>query len=264
MGCGEGRVQSMIDRLEAAPNKSLIVLEEPESALHQSAQFSLGKYLVDLAIRKGHQILLTTHSDFILRALPQLSAVFLHRTTTGLELITGIPSMQAGSLLTEGHAPALTVVVEDDCARAILNELVRRIDANFLLSIRIVVAGRRDAAGHTIGGGKDEIRTAMATLARSGLRVAAVLDGDGTAEAGLSLFKLPGTQAPEREVLAVPEIGTYLQTTYDIDLADFLAGLGTIDHHEYFEILATKRASRASISQANWRASTPFVYQQMM
>ena len=41
-------------------------------------------------------------------------------------------------------------------------------------------------------------------------------------------------------MLAVPEIGTYLQTTYDIDLADFLAGLGTIDHHEYFEILATK------------------------
>lgn len=247
MGCGEGRVQSMIRRLEAAPDKSLIVLEEPESALHQSAQFRLGQYLVKLANRKGHQILLTTHSDFILRALPQLSAVFLHKTAAGLQPIAGIPSMQAVSLLSEGHAAALTVVVEDDCARAILNEIIRRIDATFLTSVRVVVAGKRDAQGLTIGGGKAEIKTAMATLARAGMRVAAVLDGDGTADAALSLFKLPGTQAPEKEVLAVPEVVAYLQNTYGIVWQDFLAGLGNIDHHQYLPRLAAN--ARVTVDQ---------------
>ena len=240
MGCGEGRVQSTIHRLEAAPAKSLLVLEEPESALHQSAQFRFGTYLVELAIRKGHQILLTTHSDFILRALPQLSAIFLHKTATGPQPIAGIPSMQAISLLTEGHAPALTIIVEDDCARAILTELLRRSDANFLTTVRIVVAGRRDEAGRTVGGGKTEIKAAMATLARAGLRVAAVLDGDGAADIGLSVFKLPGTQPPEREILAVPQVATHLQATYGITLADFIAGLGNIDHHEYFPKLAAQ------------------------
>ena len=244
MGCGEGRVQSMIHRLEAVPEKSLIVLEEPESALHQSTQSRLGTYLVDLAIRKGHQILLTTHSDFILRALPQLSAVFLHKTATGPQPIAGIPSMQAVSLLTEGHAPALTIIVEDNCARAILTEIIRRIDANFLTSVRIVVAGRRDVAGHTVGGGNTAIKATMATLAQARLRVAAVLDGDATSNPELNVFKLPGTQAPEREILAVPEVRAYVQTIYGIGLADFLAGLGNVDHHKYF----TNLAMRAQVS----------------
>lgn len=240
MGCGEGRVQSMIHRLEAAPAKSLIVLEEPESALHQSAQFRLGTYLVELAIRKGHQILLTTHSDFILRALPQLSAIFLHKTAAGPQPIVGIPSMQAISLLTEGHAPALTIIVEDDCARAVVTELIRRSDVTFLTTVRVVVAGRRDEAGRTVGGGKTEIKAAMATLARAGLRVAAVLDGDGIADAALGVFKLPGGQAPEKEILAIPEIAAYLQATYGINLGDFLAGVGNVNHHELLPKLSTQ------------------------
>jgi hypothetical protein len=198
MGCGEGRVQSMIHRLEAAPEKSLIVLEEPESALHQSAQFRLGTYLVELAIRKGHQILLTTHSDFILRALPQLSAIFLHKTAAGPQPIAGIPSMQAISLLTEGHAPALTIVVEDDCTRAVVTELIRRSDVNFLTTVRVVVAGRRDEAGHTVGGG-------------------------------------------------IQEIAAYLQATYGINLADWLAGLGNVDHHEYLPKLSIQ--AKVSVEQ---------------
>ncbi|MGP1272696.1 MAG: ATP-dependent nuclease [Phycisphaerales bacterium] len=248
MGCGEGRVQSMIRRLEAAPEKSLIVLEEPESALHQSAQYRLGQYLVELALRKGHQILLTTHSDFVLRALPQMSSVYLHRTATGLQPIAGIPSMQAVSLLSEGNAPALTVVVEDDCAQAIMSELIRSIDATFLTSVRIVVAGKRDKNGQTVGGGKDEIKTAMNTLASAGLRVAAVLDGDGTANPATNLFKLPGTRAPEKEMMDVPEVVAFLRATYGVVWADFLAGMGANpNHHEYLPKLATH--ARVTVEQ---------------
>lgn len=240
MGCGEGRVQSMIRRLEAVPDKSLIVLEEPESSLHQSAQFRFGRYLVDLAIRRGHQILLTTHSDFVLRALPQSSAVFLHLSASGLQPISSIPSMHAISLLTEGNAPAITVLVEDDCAQVVLAEIIRRIDPTFLGSVKIAVAGKRNEQGHTIGGGKIEIKTAMATIARAGLRVAAVLDGDATAAADLSIFKLPGTQAPEKEMLGVASIATLLQQSYGIVLADFLAEVGNMDHHRYLPELADR------------------------
>jgi hypothetical protein len=40
--------------------------------------------------------------------------------------------------------------------------------------------------------------------------------------------------------LAVPQVATHLLATYGINLADFLAGLGNIDHHDYFPKLATQ------------------------
>ena len=56
MGCGEGRVQNVIQRLEDLPQRSLVLFEEPETSLHQSAQFELGRYLIDVCTRTGHQI----------------------------------------------------------------------------------------------------------------------------------------------------------------------------------------------------------------
>jgi predicted ATPase len=57
MGCGEGRVQHIIRALEALPEKSLVLLEEPETSLHPSAQHEFAKYLMDVCIRKRHQII---------------------------------------------------------------------------------------------------------------------------------------------------------------------------------------------------------------
>lgn len=44
MGCGEGKIQYLLATLEALPNNSLILLEEPETSLHPNAEYELGKY----------------------------------------------------------------------------------------------------------------------------------------------------------------------------------------------------------------------------
>ena len=54
MGCGEGRLIRMIDAIENAPEKSLIVIEEPETALHQDAQHNLAIYFLQVCKRKRH------------------------------------------------------------------------------------------------------------------------------------------------------------------------------------------------------------------
>jgi len=51
-GCGEGRIHHIVRVLEGLPDKSLVLLEEPETSLHPSAQHQFGKYLVDVCTRK--------------------------------------------------------------------------------------------------------------------------------------------------------------------------------------------------------------------
>ena len=82
MGFGEGRTQSLVVALEKLPKKSLILVEEPETSLHPGAQYALAKYLMDVSIRRGHQIFLTTHSEYLLNALPAASRLYLMRDAT--------------------------------------------------------------------------------------------------------------------------------------------------------------------------------------
>ena len=83
MGYGEGRTQYLISAIESLPDKSLILIEEPETSLHPSAQFKFGSYLVDVANRRKHQILMTTHSTLLLSSLPDKSRVYLRRVDEG-------------------------------------------------------------------------------------------------------------------------------------------------------------------------------------
>ena len=117
MGCGEGRVQHVIQQLEDLPERSLVLFEEPETSLHQSAQFELGRYLIDVCTRRRHQILLTTHSESLLAALHSASRVYLDRGPNEIRPIAGLSGSQAASLMGGGAVKALHVLVEDDVGR---------------------------------------------------------------------------------------------------------------------------------------------------
>ena len=177
MGFGECRVHNIVNTLESQPDKSLLLLEEPEISLHQAAQFRLGEYLLSLAARKGHQILLGTHSEHLLRALPQASRVLIVRDAGGsIQILPGLASSQAASVMADGHDAALTILVEDDVALCIVTELLAALAPHLVTTARMVVGGYENDQGQQVGGGKDAIASAMRTLRRAGLRVAAVLD----------------------------------------------------------------------------------------
>jgi predicted ATPase len=241
MGFGECRVHNLIDRLEAQAPKSLVLLEEPEISLHQSAQFRFGEYLVDLVIRKGHQILLSTHSEHLLRALPQVSRLLIMRDHgAGLRLLPGLASAQVASVLTDGHDKALRVLVEDDVAAAILTELLAHAAPELLKTTAVVVGGYRDDKDQSVGGGQEAITAAMRTLREAGLRIAAVLDADAKEEPKNFVFKLPGTLPPEREVFGNDAVRSLWSTTYALDVDSFRAELVGTDHHGWFDRLATR------------------------
>ncbi len=229
MGYGEARSQYLIQMIESLPPQSLVLIEEPETSLHSHAQFQFGCYLVDVSTRKGHQILLTTHSDPLLAALPSQSRVYLHAGTAGTSVIQGLTAIEAKSLMSKGHDKALSVLVEDDVACAILVEILRRVDSAILPTIGVYAVG-----------GASEIKLAVKTIHATGLSVAAVLDGDKPAVPSENIFKLPGTRAPEKELFDCPAVRQLISASYALNLRDFEAGLAGIDHHEWCERLSQR------------------------
>lgn len=228
MGYGEGRSQHLIAILETLPDQSLVLIEEPETSLHPSAQYQFGKYLMDVSSTKKHQIFLTTHSEYLLEALPSKSRIYLHKRESDINVLTGLTSSQAKSLMTHGYHKALCILVEDECAKSILTEIIRRIDQDLLRSVGIYV-----------GGDKQKIASAIRTLAETGLTVSAVRDGDVQPSPKENIFKLPGSLPPEKELFLSTSVRTYISEEYHICLEDFTAAyLSGIDHHEWIEKLA--------------------------
>jgi len=229
MGFGEGRSLYLIHMLEEIPNQSLVLIEEPETSLHPYAQHQFGKYLVDVTSRKHHQVLLTTHSEFILEALHSQSRIYLYKTGGGISSVVGLTSLQAKSLMDEGIAKALNVLVEDNVGLAVLREIVRRVDPEFLKSIGIYV-----------GGDENVIATVVRTLRPTGIPLAAVRDGDMAAIPHENIFKLPGTLPPEKEMFQSLTVKALFQDTYNVNLDDFAATINDVDHHEWFARLAQR------------------------
>lgn len=245
MGFGEGRSQHLINALERLPERSLVLIEEPETSLHASAQHELGRYLVDVAITRRHQIFLTTHSEYILQALPAASRIYLERTVEGIITRPSLTPCQVQSLLTDGHRKALTILVEDDCAQTVLREMIRRADSDFLTTVAIVPGGDKDRIANTVRG-----------LTGTKLPVACVRDGDKEGAPKENIFKLPGTLPPEKEMLKSGSVISFLQDKYHISVPDFMTRVGESNHHEWFKRLA----ERLNVSEDALVAEVASVY----
>jgi predicted ATPase len=229
MGFGEARTIHIVSTLETIPDKSLVLLEEPETSLHLSAQHEFGRYLVDVARHKRHQVLLTTHSEFLLQALPSASRLYLEKSDSGIRVIPGLTAVEARSLMALGHQKALTVLVEDECAKAILSEIVRRHDLSFLQSLNVCV-----------GGDKDSIRNTVVGLKKTTILIAAVRDGDKAGSPSENIFKLPGSLPPEKELFQAAAVETYVKDHYGLQLSDFRSEIDGVDHHSWCERLAVR------------------------
>ncbi|MFD7857180.1 ATP-dependent endonuclease [Streptomyces microflavus] len=231
MGAGEGRVLYMVHTMEQAPPKSLIVLEEPETSLHGDAQVRLAKYFVEVSLRRGHQIIVTTHSAAILGQLGRDSVVYLRRAPAGDVTAThGLSTYQIDShLQREGRAPAgITVCVEDDFARCLAGEIFRAVDRDLLAGCAFL----------EIGGGQ-EIPAAVKLLRGAKVRAVGLSDGDMPHNGSDGVMTLPGNEPPEREVFAHPAVKScFAEAPFEVDLDATLAGVA--DHHDFARTLAER------------------------
>ena len=91
-GCGAQQILPIITQLFAAPTNSVILIEEPEAGLHPKAQRDLAKMLCD-AVAHGLQLVMTTHSETLLRALAEATeSDCLRRDDLAVYSLTKTPS----------------------------------------------------------------------------------------------------------------------------------------------------------------------------
>lgn len=231
MGFGEGRVMYMVTAMETSPAQSLFILEEPETSLHGQAQERLGQYLVDVALRRGHQIVITTHSASILGQLDKDSIAYLRRRPADgqIEVTPGLGAYQVDAYLRGDRAPGKRVVcVEDLFAKQLVLAILRAHDRDLIPAIRFVLAG-----------GHDQVRQAVQILRESQVKSIGVTDGDCQGDIGQNgVVCLPGGAAPEKVVFDDTAVHSALAAAHHVDIPASLAAIP--DHHDYAAEIARR------------------------
>lgn len=239
MGFGEGRVLYTVDRLETAPEQSLFILEEPETSLHESAQYEFAKYLIDVCNRRHHQIVLSTHSSVILNAFPPEARKLLIRDKDGVDIIDKISTTHVRAILSAGHVRNLDICVEDEFAKVLLTEVIRLKKKELLKAIAI----------HAIGD-KDAVREATYVLNKTGKKSIAVRDADVGQDKANGLYSFPGDKPPEVEVFTNDTVKKLINEKYDIDLDWILQRDEVKDHHNIAKCVADEAESSEEVVRA--------------
>ncbi len=132
-GSGEFSVISLVKAVMEAPEKSLILLDEPEVSIHPGAQEKLVKFLAEQAYTKHHQIVYTTHSPSMIRELPPEA---IHVLYTDIDGKTNVRSnVYADEAFVEIGASfeKRTIIVEDKVAKLVIDKILEdnNLSANF-------------------------------------------------------------------------------------------------------------------------------------
>ena len=240
MGFGEGRLVYTVRLLETCPEQSLIVLEEPETSLHESAQYEFVKYLMDVVNRRHHQIVFSTHSSVMMDALPPEGRKLLMRDGDGVKVFDSVSSSRIKTALSAGENGHFVLCVEDKFAQSLLREILRRFDQNLMESVEVLPFGDNKA-----------VVSALKAIVHSGQRAIAVLDGDMSPNEKEGVYCLPGTLPPEKEVFHSPAAGKMLTSNYAFDFAAFQTAYPDYDHHDYAEYVAGKKSCSREVLESD-------------
>ena len=174
-GSGEYAVVRLVDAISKALPSSLILLDEPEVSLHPGAQNELMKFIEREVLKKGHQVVVSTHSPALAARLPdQAIKVFgfdTHQQRVVL-VADGCSATEAFAHL--GHTTAgptrPRLVVEDELAAEIVRASLRRHAPTKLDTLEIVPFP---------GGADGIVQNVLPTLAITHVaKTGILLDGD--------------------------------------------------------------------------------------
>lgn len=174
-GSGEYAAVRLVHDIFTAPQRSLILLDEPEVSLHPGAQKKLLDFVMEMSLKKGHQVVISTHSPTIAASLPDhaIKVLGFDPSSNNVSLIQdGCSPRQAFAHLgqiVEGDS-RFQIIVEDELAAEIVRYALRAHSPLALKAIHV----------HPFPGGADSMVQRLLpalALARSESS-ALLLDGD--------------------------------------------------------------------------------------
>ena len=189
-GAGEDATLDLFRTLQGIPENSLLLVDEVEASLHPRAQRRLVRFLLWLARQRRIQVVLSTHSPFVLQELPQEARILLLPGPQGLSVVYGVSADFAMSRLDDEVHPEAHVFVEDREAETLLREIFASNEGTAKLLQRIQISSV----------GPANVVAMLGSLGKAGklpYRSLAIVDGD---HVDPNCFRLPGNVAPERMI----------------------------------------------------------------
>jgi len=193
-GAGEDTMLDMFKLMQTIPPQSLLVIDEVENSLHPQAQRRFIRYLLKLARKKKIQIILSTHSPFVLEELPSIARIMLIKLSDRKDIMYGVSSQFALSTIDEEFHPELFVFLEDEEARLLFWEILKNGSDRYDELCKKISASAV---------GSCSVIDTLNSLARKQLlpyRSLAIIDGDKREEYK-NCLSLPGNLAPEKQII---------------------------------------------------------------
>ncbi len=232
-GSGETTVAELL-RADL-PKYGLILIDEIESSLHPRAQRRLIRDLAERCRERELQIVMTTHSPYVLEELPLAARMYILETGTKKQIVPGVSPQFAMTKMDDEQHPDADLYVEDEAAKVLLAEILARHGMEIFPRCQIIPFGAA-SVGQALG--------QMVSAKRFPRPSAVFLDGDNAASIGCAL--LPGIDAPERIVfgeLQKKKFGdVWLRIGRDVsavaDACSKATNLG--DHHDWIRFSANQ------------------------
>jgi len=232
---GSGEITTMELIAKQLPKYGLVLIDEIESSLHPRAQRRLMRDLATVARDRECQIILSTHSPYILEELPLSARTYILETGGQKEIVNGVSPQFAMTKMDDENHPECELYVEDTRAATWLAEILSRKAPELFVRCSIIPYG---AANLGIALGQ------MVEAKRFPRPTRVFLDGDQGGAAGCAL--LPGDDAPERVVFEDlrGQAWRHVWTRVGRDLAtvsDACQNAMTLaDHHEWVRSAANQ------------------------
>ncbi len=194
-GAGETTITELLEI--QLPKYSVVLIDEIESSLHPRAQRRLIRDLANFARINELQVIVTTHSPYVLEELPPEGRILIFNGHNGRNVVRGVSAFFAMTQMDDENHPECDLYVEDERASTLLREVLTKKSAEISRKCRIIPVGSA-AVGKSLG--------LMASEKRFPTPSCIYLDGDQDPAKGCNI--LPGGDSPERVVFgALQEIG---------------------------------------------------------
>lgn len=186
-GAGELALMEVLNT--PMPKYCMLLIDEFETSLHPRAQRRLLREMAEICRRDEIQIVLTTHSPYVLDELPPEGRMYVMNQGDEKTIVTGVsPSFALTQMDDEPH-PELDIYVEDVSAKILVEEIIVATKRDLIRRCAIVPFGAA-SVGYALGIMVGDNRFRRPTLV--------YLDADQVPGKGCHL--LPGDDAPERIV----------------------------------------------------------------
>lgn len=232
-GAGETTVAEILEL--DLPQYSIILIDEIESSLHPRVQRRLIRDFAEKCREREWQMVLTTHSPYVLAELPPEARAQIMQVGNTREIVYGVSPEFAMTRMDDVPQPECDLYVEDLRAQTMLTELLVRFAPKLVQRRYQIVPYGAASVGKALG---------LMVLGNRFPRPSRVfLDGDQASSPGC--LNLPGDDAPERVVFDALNHTNWSGVNARVgrpfsDVADAcLRAMVRTDHHEWVGDAAT-------------------------